>query len=339
MKTNFCFLLLALFAFHSCEEPFFEAPPANDPVTNFENLWQTFHEKYAVFEQRGVDWNELYTIYRPQISDASSDAELFTVITEMLSHLDDGHVSLMATDRPFWSGHREFRERTEDLLFNLYVVKNHYVQGHLKNINDQYFYGKLKGEIGYLYIHRLNGDKPAFIDDFIRENQNSKGIIIDLRHNNGGDFTNGEVIASRFAGKRTLAFSAQPKNGPGPDDFGEIVDYYLEAKGAMQFTKPVVVITNGYTISAGENLALYLRTLPQVTIVGDNTTGAMGERIEKEMPNGWIYSITAQIITAADGQVYEGPGIPPDVWSLNTETDLSNNIDRMLEKAIAEIGE
>ena len=337
MNINNLLMVLALLICQSCESLLFEKEPANDPIGNFESIWQTFHEKYAVFEQRGVDWIALYDLYRPQVSTSTTDEELFDIITSMLSHLDDGHVSLMAEGKPFWSGHQEFRERTEDLLFDFDLVRNQYLQGSTRIIDNQYLYGKVGDDIGYLYISRLNGDEPLFIDDFIQENQNSKGIIIDLRHNNGGDFTNGEIIASRFTTEKTLAFKARPKNGPGPDDYGDTAEYFIEAKGGIQFTKPVVVITDGYTISAGENLVLYLRVQPHVTILGDHTTGAMGERIEKEMPNGWIYSITAQVITAADGNIYEGPGIPPDISILNTEAELANGTDSMLEAAIAEI--
>lgn len=323
--------------FFSCEKTLFEEEPSNDPIGNFESLWKTFNEKYAVFEQRNVDWDELYETYRPQVNDQTTDDELFEIITNLLSHLDDGHVSLLAEGKPFWSSHQEFRERPGDKLFNIFVVKNHYVGGNFKAISNNYFYGKINGDIGYLFVARLSGEKPIFIDDFIEENQNSKGIIIDLRHNAGGDFTNGEVIASRFAGQKSLAFSATPKNGPGPHDFGETTDYFIEAEGPAQFNKPVIVITNRYTISAGENLLLYLKTSLNVVTIGENTAGAMGERIEKEMPNGWVYSITGQLITAADGNIYEGPGIPPDIFSLNTEEELNNNIDRMLERAIEEI--
>lgn len=336
VKFKYAVVILLVMTFTSCEDLLFEKEPSNDPIGNFESLWKTFKERYAVFEQRAVDWDNLYTTYRPLVSASTTDQELYVIITSLLSHLDDGHVSLMAPGKVFWSGHQEFRERTKDLLFNFSITRNNYLSG-VKQINNQYFYGKIDGDIGYLYIRHLSGEPPTFMDDFIMQNQNSKGIIIDLRHNGGGDFTNGEVIASRFAGPKTLAFSATPKNGPGPNDYGKTFDYFIEAKGPNQFTRPVIVITDGYTISAGENLVLYLKTLPNVTTVGENTSGAMGERIEKEMPNGWVYSITGQLITASDGNVYEGPGIPPDIYTINTETELSNNVDRTLQRAIDEL--
>jgi len=328
------YMITFLIIFSSCEDTLFETVPPNDPIGNFESLWTTFNERYAVFEQRGVDWQQLYEQYRPMVNPTTSEEELYDILKAMLSHLNDGHVSLMADGKSFWNSHREFTEQKKIDLFQFQVVYDYYVDKPMTTIDNQYAYGKINGKIGYLYAAGLSGRQPTFIDDFMLEMQDMEGVIIDLRHNNGGDFTNGEVIASRFADQKRLAFTAMPKNGAGTNDFGERVDYFIEKAGNVTFNKPIVVLTNIYTISAGENLVLYLRVLPNVTLVGENTTGAMGERIEKEMPNGWVYSITGQVMFAADGISYEGSGIPPDIRVTNTLEALANGVDNMLDKAL-----
>jgi C-terminal processing protease CtpA/Prc len=322
---------------YACQDILFEEEPANDPIGNFESIWTTFNERYAVFKQRKVNWQALYEQYRPQINEETNDDELFEVITNLLSHLDDAHVSLMANNKPFWNGNQNARARKDIDLFNFDVIRNQYLTSSITNIHNQYFYSTIGDDIAYLYVHSLSGGKPTFIDDFIQKMQDKKGIIIDVRHNDGGDFTNAAHIASRFASARTLAFSAIPKNGTGPNDYGDEVAYFIEADGPSQYTKPVVVLTNGYTVSAAENFVLYFRVLPNVMVVGENTIGAMGERIEKEMPNGWFYSITGQVIEAADGKSYEGPGIPPDIYQKNTLEALESGIDNILEVAIENI--
>lgn len=70
-----------------------------DPEVNFETLWQLFDEHYAFFELHGVDWRESYRRFRPQVTVATTNAELLAVFTEMLAPLNDGHVSLAAGDR------------------------------------------------------------------------------------------------------------------------------------------------------------------------------------------------------------------------------------------------
>ena len=332
MKQISLISLILLLA--SCNELTFETEPANNPIENFESVWSTFNEKYAAFQVRKVNWDSLYAVYRPLVTVNSTDDDLFEVITDLLSHLDDGHVSLMAANRPFWSGHEVFRELEGNDLFDLATVRSEYLNSGIQIVSNQYLLGQIGDDIGYLYIASVAGDEPTFIDQFIEEHRDKDGIIIDLRHNNGGDFTNSEFIASRFASARRLAFEAQPKAGPSPDEFGDIYQYFIGPEGSSQFTRPTIVITNGYTISAGENLVLYMRTMDHVTVLGDTTAGAMGERIEKEMPNGWIYSITAQVITAADENIYEGPGIPPDIQIRNSRDSLDIGVDNMLDQAI-----
>lgn len=322
--------IIILITLCSCQDVLFEEEPPNDPEGNFESMWSTFNEKYAVFEQRNVDWSALYDQYRPMISNTTSDDQLFDVITSLLSHLDDGHVSLMADGHSSWNSHQEFRDRSKFDLFKFETIRSQYLDGVPTIIDNQYAYSTIDNDIGYLWAALLSGSKPLFIDDFVQRMKDKKGIIIDLRHNDGGDFTNGEVIASRFASEKTLTFTGQAKSGPGPDDYEKSFDYFIEAGGPEQLTQPVVVLIDGYTVSAAENLTFYFRVLPQVTIIGSNTAGAMGERIVKEMPNGWNYSITGQIMTAADGIVYEGPGIPPDIYFENKLEYMKNGIDSLL---------
>ena len=68
----------------------------NDPEANFEELWQTFHKRYAFFELREVDWKKQYEIFRPKVTKGTTDEELFGILCEMLAPLKDGHVNLKA---------------------------------------------------------------------------------------------------------------------------------------------------------------------------------------------------------------------------------------------------
>ncbi|MDP6036184.1 MAG: protease, partial [Verrucomicrobiota bacterium] len=59
-------------------------------------MWKTFHERYAFFKLRGVDWQKQYKTYRPKVTKNTTDEELFKVLCEMLKPLKDGHVNLKA---------------------------------------------------------------------------------------------------------------------------------------------------------------------------------------------------------------------------------------------------
>ena len=67
-----------------------------DPEKNFEELWETFQNRYPFFELRNVDWEKQYVTYRPKVTGETSDDELFDIFCQMLDPLDDGHVELVA---------------------------------------------------------------------------------------------------------------------------------------------------------------------------------------------------------------------------------------------------
>lgn len=98
---NTLFIVIALF-FSACEKLFID-PPADSPEAVFENLWNTFNEEYAPFEERNVDWQTAYNTFRPMISQSMTDDELFSVLSKMLAILDDGHVSLTAPGKMYSS--------------------------------------------------------------------------------------------------------------------------------------------------------------------------------------------------------------------------------------------
>ena len=66
------------------------------PEKNFEALWKTFHERYAFFKLRNVDWQKQYKIYRPKVTKDTTDEQLFMILCHMLKPLKDGHVNLKA---------------------------------------------------------------------------------------------------------------------------------------------------------------------------------------------------------------------------------------------------
>ena len=45
----------------------------SEPEKNFEALWKTFHERYAFFKLRGVDWQKQYKTHRPKVTKDTTD--------------------------------------------------------------------------------------------------------------------------------------------------------------------------------------------------------------------------------------------------------------------------
>jgi C-terminal processing protease CtpA/Prc len=79
---------------------------------------------------------------------------------------------------------------------------------------------------------------------------------------------------------------------------------------------------------------MILKTLPNVTHLGDTTNGAAATKLGKELANGWDYSIVSQQLKFHDGIDYEGTGMPPDIYMKNSIEEIANGQDKILEAAL-----
>lgn len=334
MKPYYLFITLLFLT--SCTDVFFEPEPANDPEALFENLWTVFVEDYGPTNERHIDWDALYATYRPQVNAQTTDDALFEIITSMLSHLNDGHVNVIAPGRKGFNADSIRNFEIGDSLFNLTNIKSNYLEpGFESGEEDAYVYGTIKNtHIGYIYFDYV-GDNFFVLNTFLDQNLNADGIIIDLRHNQGGDFTYCYSESGRLTNEKRLAFRSRTKNGKGPDDFTDWTDWYLEPSGTY-FDKPIVLLTDRYTISAGERAVMALRTLPNLTTIGDTTSGAHATIVGRELANGWYFSLPIQNTLLPDGLSYEGIGLPPDIRFVNDLQDVKMGFDKTLERALQE---
>ena len=331
IRITFIITILSILLF-GCEKIFTEQT-VNNPEAIFEHLWTSFNEEYAPFEERNVNWDSLYNEFYLEINPKSSDDELFSILSDLLVSLDDGHVSLTAPDREVFFSNKYRRELIGDELFSIPLIKNYLDEGFKVGEEDSYIYGKIKNEdIAYIFFDYV-GENFIKLNDFLAEYDNANGFIIDLRHNTGGDFTYCFSEIGRLTSQSRFVFRSKTKNGIGKNDFTPWKEWYIKPKGEY-INKPIVVLTDRFTISAGERAAMAFKTLPNVTVLGDTTNGAHGTMIGRELANGWFYSLVPQKVEMFDGKSYEGIGLAPDVYIQNTSAEISAGSDKVLELAI-----
>lgn len=323
-------LALAATILSGCDDLIFDTPSERTPAEVYEELWTVFSEGYAPFAERAVDWAEVGALHRPQ-ADATED-DLFASATALLAELDDGHVTLAAPDRPFFVAKRSFRENTYQLHLDLGIVFREFTEGPFTEGSARF--GVLPGDIGYMHIESWS-DPLEDLDGLMDFMRDRAAVIVDLRHNPGGDFTNGFPLAARFAEARRLAFTTFTKTGPGPNDLGDGVEWFIEPEGPFQFVRPVAVLVNGFTNSAAERTLMAFRTMPHVTVVGSRTAGNHGEKVGGQLSNGWGYSIVPQVVRTFEGVSFEGPGLPVDIEADNSAEEVAAGVDRQLNAALA----
>lgn len=338
MKTFYIlFILFSLSLLLSSCSTLLVEEPANNPEAIFDNLWTTFDEEYAVFAERNVNWDDQYEIYRPQVDALTTDDELFDILSEMLTPLDDGHITLTAPGKQIFFGNKIRREKIDDALFDIDVVKTYlepgFEEGDDNSDEAPYIYGKLKDQdVAYIYF-RYVGDNFFVLNDFLEKYNDVNGYIIDLRHNDGGDFTYCYSEIGRLVDEERYVFRSKTKNGPGENDYTEWHRWSVFPDGAF-VNKPIAVLADRYTISAGERAVMAFDVLPNVTIMGDTTNGAHSTLVGRELANGWFYSLVTQKVEVADGESYEGIGLAPDVVVKNTLAEVTAGVDKLLESAV-----
>lgn len=329
----FALLGCLIFLTPSCKETFFEAEPANDPEAIFEALWGRFQADYGPFSERGVDWNAAYAAFRPQVTATTSEEALYEALTGLLARLDDGHVNLYAPDRAAFNSNRIRRERIGYERFDLDIVlKNYLKNGFETDADTTFVYGLLEPNLLYIHWPYVSGNLRA-LNQALDKYPDAKGLVVDLRHNDGGDFTWAFSEMGRLTSERRLVFRSRTKNGPNPSDFTPWHDWYLNPKGA-HFDRPIVLLTDRYTISAGERMAMAFQTLPNCTTVGDTTAGAQSTMVSSELANGWKYTIATQNTRLHDGRSYEGIGLAPNKVVQNDVALLRAGQDQTLETAM-----
>ena len=324
--VNILIVMMALLPLASCHD---QPEWKNDPYGNFDALWTILDEHYCFFAYKNVDWQEVRQRYRAKIHGGISSRELFDLCSDMLKELQDGHTNLIST----FDVSRYWIWEQYPINYDERLIDEHYLHFDYRRASGLK-YQILSNNFAYVYYGDFaNGIGDGNLDVILNGVATSDGLVIDVRNNGGGYLTNVETLVGRFIDERTYAGSIQHKNGTGHNDFSEPYDYYFEpARGRVHYNKPVVVLANRGSFSATNNFVSIMKSLPNVTVVGDVTGGGCGLPFNSELPNGWSVRFSSAPITGPDGKLTEF-GVEPDVKVDMTEADAALGKDTILETA------
>ncbi|HEV7797400.1 MAG TPA: S41 family peptidase [Pyrinomonadaceae bacterium] len=162
----------------------------------------------------------------------------------------------------------------------------------------------------------------------------TRGIILDLRGNGGGDAEAMSDIASSFLGSG---------NGLGQftDRAGTSFTISTHSKSLLtpeliQQTKlPLIVLTSERTASAAEIFVEALRVSNRATIIGAETCGCvLAVRTRHLLPDGGLLDVSELDYETPAGDRLEGHGIKADETILVERSDLYSGRDRAVKRAI-----
>lgn len=334
MKHRLIIIAIVLAFFPSCEKVFMDDDISSDAVSSFDYLWQKVDQQYSFFDVKGVDWDSIYNVYRPQVFEGMTNDSLFRVMRAMLNLLNDGHVNLVT---PFDVMHSRqvYEQMIAQSNIDLNTVILNYLTVDYHSTSGFRHHSIRNGKVAYLYYPSFsNSASIASLALILRGYPNAVGAIIDIRQNGGGSIENVWNILKLMPNNGQLLYTTQIKNGPNHNDFStaEKVTAPPVSEDYPAYPKPVVVLTDRGSYSASSFFALCAKEYSNITVVGDTTGGGLGLPASGYLPNGWRYRFSITRTLDPRGVNYEN-GVPPDEVVILDKSRLPLGIDNVIERA------
>lgn len=306
----------------------------------FEELWSEFEQRYAGFELRNIDWEKHYSTYRLKINEHTEPIKLFEVCCELLQELQDSHVNLIdkngtvvnrCNSNNFPNSTSILSEYSEQGFYNI-VDSTLFRKGFASLKKRQVIEYSKSDSIGYIRISKMSENSKG-LSQALDELRYTKGIIIDIRLNPGGNDHYLYQIAGRFADKKRIGHFKKERI-KGTNNFSKAKAWYIKPYGKYQYNNPILILTSDFTASAAEIFVLAMKELPYVKTIGGFTNGATSHMKPIKLSNGWEVTLSNQIAYSANMVNYEGMGIEPDIILKNY---VEGNTDVAIIRAIKEL--
>lgn len=136
------------------------------------------------------------------------------------------------------------------------------------------------------------------------EEDDARGIVLDLRDNPGGILTVVVDVASHFITDGVI-ISVRSNQG--------VIQTYDAVEQKLTTDLPIVVLVNGNSASGSEVLAGALQDYQRALIAGTTTYGKGSVNILQPLSDGSGLYITSSRWLTPNGNIIEGQGIEPDV--------------------------
>ena len=184
-------------------------------------------------------------------------------------------------------------------------------------------YRQLSDGIGYLRINQfMDNQFNQRFDTIFAQLSNTKGLIIDVRNNPGGNSGYGDYIIKHLTTDTLKDQSwSSPYYIPAYASWGIKMDDYKHRSGTIAPTttvKPysgrIAVLVNAGTFSSAEDFSSVLQGNRRAVLVGEPTGGSTGNGVRICLQEGVSWAnICSKHDVSPDGFEFVGHGLQPDI--------------------------
>ena len=183
-------------------------------------------------------------------------------------------------------------------------------------------------KIGYIKISIFSLNTYSQFSEQLKKLENNKidSLIIDVRGNTGGHLSTVDDILSLFLDKKHVIYQIETK--------GEKEKFYSSGKVTKEY--PIVILTDSYSASASELLAISLKEEYGAATIGTTTYGKGTVQELKTMDSG-EYKFTTKKWLSPKGNWINEKGVEPTIEVTLDENYYKNPTeenDNQLQKAI-----
>ncbi len=286
--------------------------------------------RYAYRDRLGLDWDQLFTDHEQTLIDAESPKRFAQIAGVMLSKAQDKHLWLDAEGDRIRSFSRPMTPNANAQLLPTLVPN--YIK-----INDVLYVGLFEDGIGYARIDSWSSRNPFLYEkffQFIGENPDAPGIIIDVRFNGGGSETVAGALAACFITEPVVYAKHVYSDPDSESGFTPVSTRTLPPNtGRPSYKGKVAVLSGPVVMSSCEAFILMMKQAPNATVFGQTTQGSSGNPKPYNLGNGVTVYLPSWKAMRPDGTEFEGEGIEPDILIDTKPTDFKTS-DPVLDAAL-----